>query len=85
MCAMKTLATAAVLMGFINGVSMANAGADGSSAYVAGKGKYCKEIAVSGYLDCFFPSLDACQAHNSKSTNFRCVANPNLTKDVRQE
>jgi hypothetical protein len=85
MCTMKTLATAAVLAAFISGVLMPNAGADSSSAYVAGKGKYCKEIAASGYLDCFFATLDACQAHN-KSTNFRCVANPNLkTKDVRQE
>jgi hypothetical protein len=48
----------------------------GASAYVAGKGKYCKETGVSGYLDCFYASLDACQKHN-KSPNTRCVPNPN--------
>jgi hypothetical protein len=48
----------------------------GASVYVAGKGKYCKETAVSGYLDCFYASLDACQKHN-KSANTRCVPNPN--------
>ena len=48
----------------------------GASVYVAGKGKYCKEIGVSGYLDCFYASLDACQKHN-KSPNARCVPNPN--------
>jgi hypothetical protein len=46
-----------------------------ASALVAGKGKYCKE-AAGGYLDCFYASLDACEKHN-KSTNIRCVANPN--------
>jgi hypothetical protein len=44
--------------------------------YVAGKGKYCRETAVRGYLDCFYASLDACQKHN-KSANTRCVPNPN--------
>jgi hypothetical protein len=57
-----------------------SARADGTSqsasTLVAGKGKYCKEAAVSGYLDCFYASLDACERHN-KSTNVRCVANPN--------
>ena len=48
----------------------------GASVYVAGKGKYCKETGVSRYLDCFYASLDACQKHN-KSTNTRCVPNPN--------
>ena len=48
----------------------------GASVYVAGKGKYCKETGVSGYLDCFYASLDACQKHN-KSANARCVPNPN--------
>ena len=48
----------------------------GASVYVAGKGKYCKETAVRGYLDCFYASLDACQKHN-KSPNARCVPNPN--------
>jgi hypothetical protein len=48
----------------------------GTSVYVAGKGKYCKETGVSGYLDCFYASLDACQKHN-KSPNTRCVPNPN--------
>jgi hypothetical protein len=47
-----------------------------TSVYVAGKAKYCKETAVSGYLDCFYASPDACQKHN-KSANLRCVANPN--------
>jgi hypothetical protein len=47
-----------------------------AAVYVAGKAKYCKETAVSGYLDCFYPSADACQKHN-KSANLRCVANPN--------
>jgi hypothetical protein len=47
-----------------------------ASMLVAGKGKYCKEAAVSGYLDCFYASLDACEKSN-KSANVRCVANPN--------
>jgi hypothetical protein len=48
----------------------------GASVYVAGKGKYCKETAVRGYLDCFYASLDACEKHN-KSANVRCIPNPN--------
>ena len=48
----------------------------GASVYVAGKGKYCRETGVRGYLDCFYASLDACQKHN-KSANARCVPNPN--------
>jgi hypothetical protein len=48
----------------------------GPSVYVAGKGKYCRETGVRGYLDCFYASLDACQKHN-KSANVRCVPNPN--------
>src|SRR5262249_5227615 len=48
----------------------------GASLYVAGKGKYCRETSVRGYLDCFYASLDACQKHN-KSANARCVPNPN--------
>ena len=47
----------------------------GAPVYVAGKGKYCKETAVRGYLDCFYASLDACQKSN-KSANTRCVPNP---------
>ncbi len=47
-----------------------------SSIYLAGKAKYCKETAVTGYLDCFYATMDACQKHN-KSTNRRCVPNPN--------
>ena len=47
-----------------------------TSVYVAGKAKYCKDTAVSGYLDCFYASPDACEKHN-KSANLRCVANPN--------
>ena len=52
------------------------ANSQGAPVYVAGKGKYCKETAVRGYLDCFYASLDACQKHN-KSANARCVPNPN--------
>jgi hypothetical protein len=77
---MKTLTTIAVLTALIIGVSMANAQNDdtsqSTSVYVAGKGNYCKETPVSGYLDCFYASSDACQKHN-KSSNLRCVANPN--------
>jgi hypothetical protein len=54
----------------------ASSTSQGASVYVAGKGKYCKETGVSGYLDCFYASLDACQKHN-KSPNTRCVLNPN--------
>jgi hypothetical protein len=54
----------------------ASSTSQGASVYVAGKGKYCKETGVSGYLDCFYASLDACQKHN-KSPNTRCVPNPN--------
>jgi hypothetical protein len=71
---MKTLARIAVFTALIGGASLGNARAD--NTYVAGKGKYCKETAVSGYLDCFYANLDACQRHN-KSTDLRCVANPN--------
>jgi hypothetical protein len=49
----------------------------GASVYVAGKGKYCKETGVSGYLDCFYASMEACQKHNNKFANVRCVVNPN--------
>jgi hypothetical protein len=73
---MKTLARIATFTALIGGISLANARADDTSVYVAGKGKYCKETAVSGYLDCFYASLDACQKHN-KSPNLHCVANPN--------
>jgi hypothetical protein len=73
---MKTLTRTAVFTALIGGISLPNAHADSTAVYVAGKGKYCKESAVSGYLDCFYASLDACQKHN-KSTNLRCVANPN--------
>ena len=48
----------------------------GASVYVAGRGKYCRETGVRGYLDCFYASLEACQKHN-KSANARCVLNPN--------
>ena len=78
---MKTLTTIAALIALIGNVSMANAQNDhtsrSTSVYVAGKGKYCKETSVSGYLDCFYASLDACEKHHNKSTNLRCVANPN--------
>jgi hypothetical protein len=53
-----------------------SATSQGASVYVAGKGKYCRETAVSGYLDCFYASLEACQKYN-KSANARCVPNPN--------
>jgi hypothetical protein len=66
----------AVFTALIGGISLVTAHADNTSVYVAGKGKYCKETAVNGYLDCFYASLDACQKHN-KSTNLRCIANPN--------
>ena len=76
---MKTLIPVAVLIALIGNVSMANAQTNGTSKntsiYVAGKGKYCKETAVRGYLDCFYASLDACQKRN-KSANTRCVPNP---------
>ena len=73
---MKTLARIAAFAALIGSISLANARADGTSVYIAGKDKYCKETAVSGYVDCFYASLDACQKHN-KSPNLRCVANPN--------
>jgi hypothetical protein len=76
MCAMKCLARIAVFTALIGGVSLTNAHADGTSVYIAGKGKYCKESAVKGYLDCFYASLDACQKRN-KSADLKCVANPN--------
>ncbi len=75
---MKTLTTIAVLTTL---VSVANAGNDNTwqrtSVYVAGKAKYCKETSVSGYLDCFYANLDACEKHN-KTAALRCVVNPNF-------
>ena len=53
---MKTLARTAAFTALIGSISLANAHADGTSVYIAGKGKYCKETAVSGYLDCFYAS-----------------------------
>jgi hypothetical protein len=53
-----------------------NGTSQSASVYVAGRGKYCKESALSANLDCFYASLDACEKHN-KSANVRCVANPN--------
>ena len=53
-----------------------SATSQGASVYVAGKGKFCRETAVSGYLDCFYASLEPCQKSN-KSANARCVPNPN--------
>ena len=73
---MKSVARIAIFTALIGGVSLTNAHADGTSVYVAGKGKYCKESAVKGYLDCFYASLDACQKRN-KSADLKCVANPN--------
>jgi hypothetical protein len=73
---MKCLARIAVLTALIGGVSLTNSRADGTSVYTAGKGKYCKEGSVKGYLDCFYASLDACQKRN-KSADLKCVANPN--------
>jgi hypothetical protein len=80
---MKTLATMAVLAAFISGESMTKARAD-SASQVAGKGKYCGEKQLKGYLGCFFTSMDACLKHN-KSADVRCVANPNLNKGGSQE
>jgi hypothetical protein len=57
-------------------LARAGSTSQGASVYVAGKGKYCKQTGVSGYLDCFYASLDACQKHN-KFANTRCVPNPN--------
>ncbi len=78
---MKPLTTIAVLATLISGASVANAGNDdssqSSSVYVAGKAKYCKETAVSGYLDCFYASQDACEKHN-KTAALRCIVNPNF-------
>jgi len=76
----KTLTAMAAVAALLGGVVVENARADdtsqSTSVYVAGKGKYCKETSLSGYFDCFYASLDACQKHN-KSTNIRCIANPN--------
>jgi hypothetical protein len=55
----------------------ADSTSQGASVYVAGKGKYCKQTAANGNLDCFYASMEACQKYNNKSTNARCVANPN--------
>jgi hypothetical protein len=76
----KTPAIMAVLTALVSGLLTASARADSiwqiASVYVAGKGKYCKETTVSGYLDCFYASLEACKKHN-KSADLKCVANPN--------
>ena len=72
----KILARMTVFTAVIGGLSLANAHADGTSVYIAGKGKYCKEGSVKGYLDCFYANLDACQRHNN-SSNLPCVPNPN--------
>jgi hypothetical protein len=53
-----------------------NGTSQSASVYVAGKGKYCKQNAVRGYLDCFYASLDACEKYN-KSPDLRCIPNPN--------
>jgi len=77
---LKNLTVIAVIAAIIGDAPLTNARAEEAlqkpSVYVAGKGKYCKEISVRGYLDCFYASLEACQKHNN-STNHRCVANPN--------
>jgi hypothetical protein len=73
---MKSLVRIAVFTALIGGVSLTNAHPDGTSVYIAGKGKYCKESAVKDYLDCFYASLDACQKRN-KFAGLKCVANPN--------
>jgi hypothetical protein len=79
----KTLAQTAVLTALVSGMLIVNAAAESTmqnpSVYVAGKGKSCEEKPVSGYLDCFHASPDACQKHN-KSVNLKCVANPDLAK-----
>jgi uncharacterized protein YxeA len=73
---MKCLAGIVVLTALIGGISLTTSNADGTSVYIAGKGKYCKENAVKGYLDCFYANLDACQKRN-KSADLKCVAHPN--------
>ncbi len=70
---MRTVVSA-VLAAVTASFSVANA--HEGTVYVAGKARYCKETPVSGYLDCFYSSLDACEKHN-KAANLRCVANPN--------
>ena len=70
---MQTLVIA-VLTALTASFSMANA--HEGAVYVAGKARYCKETPISGNLDCFFASLDACEKHN-KAADLRCVANPN--------
>jgi hypothetical protein len=72
----NTMAVLTVLIGSVLADARADDTSQGTSVYVAGKGKYCKETSVSGYLDFFYASVEACQKHN-KSTNIRCVANPN--------
>ncbi len=70
---MRTLIIA-IVIALTASLSMANA--HEGTVYVAGKARYCKETPVSGYLDCFYVSLDACEKHN-KAANLRCMANPN--------
>jgi hypothetical protein len=72
----KTLRKTVVLIALMSSMFTVNASAESTSVYVAGKGKYCKENLVSGYLDCFYASPDACQKY-SKSADLKCVANPN--------
>jgi hypothetical protein len=45
-----------------------------ASVYVAGKDEYCKETAVSGYPDCIYASLDACQKHNKSTSGAKVLA-----------
>jgi hypothetical protein len=77
---LENLTAIVVIAALIGAISLTNARGDEAlqkrPVYVAGKGKYCKELSVSGYLDCFYASLEACQKHNN-STNHQCVANPN--------
>jgi len=71
------MAILAALIGSVVENARADNTSQGTSVSVAGKGKYCKETSVSGYLDCFYASLEACQKH-SKSRNIRCLVNPNF-------
>ncbi len=65
---MRTLVIA-VLTALTASFSMAKA--HEGTVYVAGKARYCKETPVSGYLGCFYASLDACEKQN-KAAILRC-------------
>jgi len=58
-----------------SGSESQNAAKKNDPGRVAGKGKYCTEMA--GKLDCRFASMKSCQSA-TKSSNFQCVLNPNM-------